>query len=74
LESINLCKKVTGKKFLDKNLEIKTVIKKSRFSEILGQNVTEYKVLGFKFLGLFSQNNMGASNKGTEIKSQKLKS
>ena len=42
---MNPCKKVTGKKVPEKNLEIKTLVKKSEFSVILGQNVTENKVL-----------------------------
>ena len=50
----NLCKKVAGKKFLKKNLEIKTLEKKSEFSKVLGKNVTENKVQCFGFLGLFS--------------------
>ena len=44
----NLCKKVTGKKISEKNLEIKTLVKKSQFSEVLGQNVTGNEVLSFK--------------------------
>ena len=44
---VNLGKKVTGKKFLKKNLEIKTLVKKSKFSEVLGQNVTGNKVGSF---------------------------
>ena len=41
------------KKFMKKTLEIKTLVKKSQFSEVLGQNATENKVLSFQFLGLF---------------------
>ena len=51
------------KQFLDKKPGIKNFGKNSQFSEILGQNVTGNKVLSFRFLGLFSQNNMGAANK-----------
>jgi len=51
---INLCKKSTEKKFLEKNLEIKTLVKMSQFSEVLGQNVKGNKVLSSRFLGLFS--------------------
>ena len=40
---------VSGKK----NLEIKTLEKKSEFSQVLGKNVTGNKVLCFGFLGLF---------------------
>ena len=36
-----------------KNLEIKTLVKKPQFSEVLGQNVTGNLVLSFRFLGLF---------------------
>ena len=32
----------------------KNIDKKSQFSEVLEQNVTENKVLSFRFLGLFS--------------------
>ena len=41
------------KKFLEKNLAIKTLEKKSEFSQVLGKNVTGNKVLCFGFLGLF---------------------
>ena len=53
---ITLCKKVRhGKKSVwKKNLEIKTLGKKSEFSKVLGKNVTRNKVLCFGFLGLFS--------------------
>ena len=51
---MNLCKKLRGKKFLEnKPTEIKTLVKKSQFSEVLGQNVTGNNVLSFRFLGLF---------------------
>ena len=50
----NLCKKVLGKKVSgEKNLEIKTLEKKSEFSQVLGKNVTRNKVLCFGFLRLF---------------------
>ena len=54
---ITLCKKVRhGKKSVwkKKNLEIKTLGKKSEFFKVLGKNVTRNKVLCFGFLGLFS--------------------
>ena len=41
------------KRFL-KTLNLQTWVKKSLFSEVLGQNVTENKVLSFRFPGLFS--------------------
>jgi len=50
---VNLCKKVPGKKVSgEKNLEIKTLEKKSEFYQVLGKNVTGNKVLCFGFLGL----------------------
>ena len=47
---MNLCKK----KVSGKNLEIKTLEKTSKFSQVLGKNVAGNKVLCFGFLGLFS--------------------
>ena len=38
--------------FWKKNLEIKTLVKTSQFSEVLGQNVTGNKVLGNKITGI----------------------
>ena len=50
----NPCKKVIGKNVSGKiNLEIKTLVKKSQFSEVLEQNVTGNEVMSFRFLGLF---------------------
>jgi len=46
--------------FLEKNLEIKTLVKKSQFSEVQGQNATGNKVLSFRFLGLFFLQSYGA--------------
>ena len=46
----NLCKGSLWKK----NLEIKTFAKMSQFSEVLGKNVIENKVLGLRLQGLFS--------------------
>ena len=42
---MNLSKKVTGKKVSGKNLEIKMLVKKSQFSQVLVQSVTGNKVL-----------------------------
>ena len=51
---MNLCKKVTGKKVSwKKKPGNKTLVKKSQFYEVLGQNVTGNKVLSFRFLGHF---------------------
>ena len=47
-------RKSPEKKFLEKNLELKTLEKKSQFCEVLGQNVIGNRVLSFRFLGLFS--------------------
>ena len=49
----NLCKKVPGKKFLEKKPGNKNFGKKSEFYQVLGKNVTVNKVLCFGFLGLF---------------------
>ena len=46
-------RKSPEKKFLEKNLKIKTLVKKSQFSKVLGQKVTVNKILSFRFLGLF---------------------
>ena len=43
------CKKVTGKKVSEKNRK-KTLVKKSQFSEVLGQNVPSFRFLGIFFL------------------------
>ena len=65
----NLCKKIPGKKVSEKNLEIKTLEKKSEFSQVLGKNVT-----GNKVLGLFYFNSMEAVNKvSQEIRSQETR-
>ena len=57
-----------NKQFLKKNLEIKTWVKKSKFPEVLGQNVTGNKVLSFRFLELFPKIKWGLSIKSQEIK------
>jgi len=46
-------RKSREKSFWKKNLEIKTLGKKSEFSPVLGKNVTGNKVPCFGFLGLF---------------------
>ena len=46
-------RKSPKKIFWKKNLEIKTLVKVSEFSEVLGQNVTGNKVLSFRLLELF---------------------
>ena len=51
-----------------KYLEKKLWVKKSQFSEVLGQNVFENKVLSFNFLGLFSENKVS----GNEISGIKV--
>jgi len=56
---LNLCKKVPGKKFLEKKPGNKNFGKMSEFSQVLGKNITGNKVLCFRFLGLF----LGAANK-----------
>ena len=62
------------KSFWEKNLEIKTLEKKSEFSQVLEKNVIGNKVLCFKFMGLFSQNSMGAAKKvsGNKITGNKV--
>jgi len=42
------------KKVSEKNLEIKTLVKQSQFSEVIGQNTNGNQVLRFRLLGLFS--------------------
>jgi len=44
------------------------LVKKYQFSEVLGQNVTENKVLNFRFPGLFSLNNKASGKKIKGIK------
>ena len=63
-----------GKKFLEKNLEIKTLGKKSEFAQVIGKNVTGNKTLCFGFLGLFSWNSIGAAKKvsGNKITGNKV--
>jgi len=51
--STNLCKKVLGKKCLEKKPGNKNFGKKSEYSQVLGKNVTGNKVLCFEFLELF---------------------
>ena len=62
-------RKSQEKNFLEKKLEIKTLVKKSQFSEVLGQNVTGNKVLSFNFLGLVPKILWGLPIKSREIKS-----
>ena len=51
---LNLCRKVPGKKVSGKKqLEIKTLEKKSEFYQVLGKIVSGNKVRCFGFLGLF---------------------
>ena len=58
-------------KFLGEKLEIKTLVNKSQFFEVLWKKITGNKVLSFRFLGLFPpQNNIGSQ----KIISQELKS
>ena len=41
LTCTNLCNEITGKKFLKKNLDIKTMVKTMvKKSNVLGQNIT----------------------------------
>ena len=47
-------RKSREKSFWKKNLEIKTLEKKSEFYQVLEKNVTGNKVVCFGFLGLFS--------------------
>ena len=52
------------KSFLKKYLEIKTLLKKSQFSKVLGQNATGNKVLSFRFPGfIFLKQYAWAANK-----------
>ena len=53
---LNICEKVTGKSFRKKTQKIKKIGEKSHFSEVLGQNITDRKVLSFRkfqILGLY---------------------
>ena len=63
-------RKSREKKLLEKNLEIKTLEKKSEFYQVLGKNVTGNKVLCFGFLGLFFPKIVW----GLPIKSQEIRS
>jgi len=56
--STNLCKKVLGKKCLEKKPGNKNFGKKSEYSQVLGKNVTGNKVLCFEFLELFFLKNI----------------
>ena len=62
------------KKILEKNLEIKTLVKKVPIYEVLGQNVSGSKVMCYRFQGLFSKIIWGLPKKSQEIRSQKLNS
>ena len=59
---------------MGKKLEIKTLVKNSQLSEVLGQNVTGNKVLSFRFLGIFSYDNLGAANEVSGNKTTGIKS
>jgi len=67
---LNLCKKVPGKKFLEKKPGNKNFGKKVRILSILEKNVTGNKVLCFEFLGHFFPKIVW----GLPIKSQKIRS
>ena len=56
------------KQFLKKKPGNKNLGKKSKFPEVLGQNVTGNKVLSFRFLELFPKIKWGLSIKSQEIK------
>ena len=69
----NLCKKVPGKKFLEKNMEIKTSEKSPIFLKSFQKNVTGNKVLYFGLLGLLGKIVLGLSM-SQEIRSQEIQS
>ena len=63
------------KKFQGKNLETKTLVKKSQFSEFLGKNVTGKNFLSFRFRWFFSPKIIWELPiKSQEITLQELKS
>ena len=66
-----LCKKVPGKMFLEKNMEIKTSEKSPIFLKSFKKNVTGNKVLCFGLLGLLGKIVLGLSM-SQEIRSQEI--
>ena len=73
VKTTNLCKKVPGKKFLEKNLEIKTLEKSPNFIKSLGKMSLEIKSCVLDSWDFFSYNSMGAANKvsGNKIPGKK---